>query len=138
MINAKLKKFSLVPILALASVLSIVMALSGCSNKAEEPKSFTFDSWYTISKVAEGGLDKLIEVYKPVGGTFIIQDFNDETEIAAKTRKINIEGVGNFGVRVIAENHDVAQNGKTVALTFEFTKVVPNIPFSKANVISNN
>lgn len=138
MFNAKLKKFALVPILAIASVLSIVIPLSGCTNKAEEPKSFTFDSWYTISKVAEGGLDKLIEVYKPVGGTFIIQDFDDETETAAKTRKINIEGVGEFGVRVIAENHDVQQNDKTAALTFEFNEIVPNVPFAKANVVSNN
>lgn len=79
----------------------------------------------------------MLETYKPIGGTFIIQDLDDENETLAKTKRINLEGIGNYKVRVIAENHDVCENGKTAALTFEFTKVVNNIPFAKNNDISN-
>ena len=79
----------------------------------------------------------MLETYKPIGGTFIIQDLDDENETLAKTKRINLEGIGNYKVRVIAENHDVYENGKTAALTFEFTKVISNVPFAKNNVISN-
>lgn len=82
-------------------------------------------------------MDNLLETYKPIGGTFIIQDLDDENETLAKTKRINLEGIGNYKVRVIAENHDVCENGKTAALTFEFTKVISNVPFAKNNVISN-
>ena len=114
-----------------------VFAITSCGKAPAEPKSFAFDSWDTIAKVAEGGLDNLLETYKPIGGTFIIQDLDDENETLAKTKRINLEGIGNYKVRVIAENHDVCENGKTAALTFEFTKVINNVPFAKNNIISN-
>lgn len=131
-------KIFLIPLMALTLTIFIIATLNACTKKIAEPKVFAFDSWETIAKVAEGGLDNLLETYKPIGGTFIIQDLDNDTEEAAKTRKINIEGVGNFEVRVIAENHDTCENGTTAALTFEFTKVIKNVAFSKPKVISNN
>lgn len=109
----------------------------GCSKQVEPPKSFAFDSWDTLASVANQGIDKLKEVYKPYNDTFIIQNNEDENEVQSKTREIYIEGVGNYKARVIGENHDECENGKTAALTFEFRKVTPEVPFAKSSNYSN-
>lgn len=135
-----INRFKILGIVAV-SVLAIVTAtfsLNACSKEVAPPKSFAFDSWDTIAKVAEGGLDNLISTYKPIGNTFIIQDFDDENETLAKTRRIYLEGQGNFKVRVIGENHDTCENGKSATLTFEFTKIISDVPFSPPDKISNN
>lgn len=117
--------------------LLILIFSSSCQQKAEQPESFAFDSWATLNEVASKGFDNLIEVYKPVGGSFIIQDLKDDSEVIMKTRHVLIEGVGNFKVRVIGENHDVSSDKKTCPLTFEFDNVVPAVSFTPFGQVSN-
>lgn len=131
-------KIFVMSICAAAMLGLFVVFLSACANQVNEPKSFAFDSWTTVSKVAEGGLDKLKDVYKPLGDTFIIKNLDDNNEVLAKTRSVFIEGVGNFKVRVIGENHDIYENGKKAPLTFEFVEYIQAVPYTIEGNYSNN
>lgn len=136
----KFKKFSIyiISVVTCAALFACAIVFSACSQKAEEPISFAFDSWETLSKVAEGGIDHLKDVYKPTGGTFVIQDLDDDNEVLAKTRQIYIEGVGKYLVRVIGEAHDVCNNNKTSALTFEFCDLIGEVPYTLVGSYSND
>lgn len=139
MSNLLLKKFRIVTISLLSLVFAcLIVVACSCSKNVKEPQHFAFDSWDTLASVSEKGLDKLKEVYKPIGGTFIIQDLNDDNEVFAKTRQIDIEGIGSFTCRVIGENHDVYDNGKTAPLTFEFTSLINYIPYNDTDHYNNH
>lgn len=112
-------------------------AITSCSQPQIKTGEFAFDSWQTISKVAKKGLQALKDAYHPIGGTFIIQDLDNDVEKESKTRQLFIEGVGNFEVRVIGENHDIDANGKPIALTFEFKSLVNAVKYSPSDVKSN-
>lgn len=110
-----------------------VLTLVGCKNETPYiPPAYSFadDSWDVINEVAKGGLKNLISTYHPNGDTFIITNEDDtEEEIAAKTRRVHVDGIGMFDVRVIGEKHDATSEGKT-ALTFEFVNLLHSVPYS--------
>lgn len=111
-----------------------IFPLISCNKQAgpyiPPPYSFSEDSWDVINKVAKGGLKNLIDTYHPSGDTFIITAEDDtEEEKAAKTRKVHIDGIGMFDVRVIGEEHDVTSKGKT-ALTFEIISLLHSVPYN--------
>lgn len=90
-------------------------------------RSFATDSWRQFAEIANQGLDKLKDFYKPNGGTFIITPEDDtQAKVDAKMRTVKVDGHGTFKVRVIGEAHDTlsSDENKTAALTFEFVDII--------------
>ena len=105
--------------------------------------SFANDSWATIVNEAAKGLASLKSVYyddlfknhPEYNNSFIIQNYDNQQEVDAKTRIVNLKGIGDFRVRVIGEDQDEiagSSGSKVATLTFEFVDAVePALGFSK-------
>lgn len=113
-------------------LLAIFPLMSCQNNSPYVPPAYAFntDSWDVINEVAKGGLNNLIDTYHPKNDSFIISDLADENEVKEKTRTVHIDGLGRYDVRVIGEEHDKINKGKTAPLTFEFVGMIHSIPYS--------